>query len=202
MEISMIKRIKLVLLTLLFLSACSTESIKSDKPNVIVTLFPQYDMVRAIAQDKVNLELLLPSGVEPHSYEPTPNTIIKINESDLFIYTSDIMETWISSLLKQLNNKGPQVINTSIGVEFIQHEDDHGEEYDPHFWLDPNNAKIMAKNITEGLIEIDPDNSEFYQTNLNSYINELDKLDQEFIDLFDHVKLKKIIYKLIFSFFI
>lgn len=190
----MIKRIKLVLLTLLFLSACSTESIKSDKPNVIVTLFPQYDMVRAIAQDKVNLELLLPSGVEPHSYEPTPNTIIKINESDLFIYTSDIMETWISSLLKQLNNKGPQVINTSIGVEFIQHEDDHGEEYDPHFWLDPNNAKIMAKNITEGLIEIDPDNSEFYQTNLNSYINELDKLDQEFIDLFDHVKLKKIIY--------
>lgn len=195
------KTIITILLTLILLSGCSNIEAESDKPNVIVTLFPQYDMVRAIAKDKVNLEILLPAGVEPHSYEPTPNTIIRINESDLFVYTSDIMETWISNLFTELNDQGPIVVNSSNGVELITHleeehsdEEDHDEEYDPHFWLDPLNAKIMAENITAGLIEMDPENADFYQANANIYLSELDKLDQEFIDLFNRVKLNKIIY--------
>lgn len=195
------KMIITILLTLILLSGCSNIEAESEKTNVIVTLFPQYDMVRAIAKDKVNLELLLPAGVEPHSYEPTPNTIIRINESDLFVYTSDIMETWISNLFTELNDQGPIVVNSSNGVELITHledehsdEEDHDEEYDPHFWLDPLNAKIMAENITAGLIEMDPENADFYQANANIYLSELDKLDQEFIDLFNRVKLNKIIY--------
>lgn len=195
------KTIITILLTLILLSGCSNIEAESKKPNVIVTLFPQYDMVRAIAKDKVNLELLLPAGVEPHSYEPTPNTIIRINESDLFVYTSDTMETWISNLFTELNDQGPIVVNSSNGVELITHleeehsdEEDHDEEYDPHFWLDPLNAKIMAENITAGLIEMDPENADFYQANANIYLSELDKLDQEFIDLFNRVKLNKIIY--------
>lgn len=195
------KTIITILLTLILLSGCSNIEAESEKPNVIVTLFPQYDMVRAIAKDKVNLELLLPAGVEPHSYEPTPNTIIRINESDLFVYTSDIMETWISNLFTELNDQGSIVVNSSNGVELITHleeehsdEEDHDEEYDPHFWLDPLNAKIMAENITAGLIEMDPENADFYQANANIYLSELDKLDQEFIDLFNRVKLNKIIY--------
>jgi zinc transport system substrate-binding protein len=201
MENIMKKTIITILLTLILLSGCSNIEAESDKPNVIVTLFPQYDMVRAIAKDKVNLELLLPAGVEPHSYEPTPNTIIRINESDLIVYTSDIMETWISNLFTELNDQGPIVVNSSNGVELITHleeehsdEEDHDEEYDPHFWLDPLNAKIMAENITAGLIEMDPENADFYQANANIYLSELDKLDQEFIDLFNRVKLNKIIY--------
>ena len=201
MENIMKKTIITILLTLILLSGCSNIEAESEKPNVIVTLFPQYDMVRAIAKDKVNLELLLPAGVEPHSYEPTPNTIIRINESDLFVYTSDIMETWISNLFTELNDQGPIVVNSSNSVELITHleeedsdEEEHDEEYDPHFWLDPLNAKIMAENITAGLIEMDPENADFYQANANIYLSELDKLDQEFIDLFNRVKLNKIIY--------
>lgn len=191
------KYLNIVFISVLMLSGCTTVNIETDKPNVIVTLFPQYDMVRAIAQDKVNLEFLLPAGVEPHAYEPTPNTLIKINESDLFIYTSDDMETWISNLFNELDENGPIIINTSVGVELISHEDEHeGEEseLDPHYWLDPLNAKIMVVNVTNGLIEMDPDNKDFYQANSAKYLEELDALDQEFIDLFNRVKLNKIIY--------
>lgn len=195
------KYLNMVLISLLMLSGCTTVNIETDKPNVIVTLFPQYDMVRAIAQDKVNLEFLLPAGVEPHAYEPTPNTLIKINESDLFIYTSDEMETWISNLFNELDENGPIIINTSVGVELISHEDEHEHEHegeeselDPHYWLDPLNAKIMVVNVTNGLIEMDPDNKDFYQANSDKYLEELDTLDQEFIDLFNRVKLNKIIY--------
>lgn len=182
------------------LSGCTTVNVESDKPNVIVTLFPQYDMVRSIAQDKVNLEFLLPAGVEPHAYEPTPSTLIKINESDLFIYTSDDMETWISNLFNELDEDGPIIVNTSVGVELISHEEDGHEhedeesELDPHYWLDPLNAKIMVVNVTNGLIEMDPENKDFYQANSDKYLQELDTLDQEFIDLFSKVKLNKIIY--------
>ena len=191
------KYLNIVLISLLMLSGCSTVNIETEKPNVIVTLFPQYDMVRAIAQDKVNLEFLLPAGVEPHAYEPTPNTLIKINESDLFIYTSDDMETWISNLFNELNEQGPIIVNTSVGIELISHDDEHeGEEseLDPHYWLDPLNAKIMVENVTNGLIEMDPDNKDFYQANSDKYLQELDILDQEFIDLFSKVKQNKIIY--------
>lgn len=194
------KYLNIVFISILLLSGCTTVNVELDKPNVIVTLFPQYDMVRSIAQDKVNLEFLLPAGVEPHAYEPTPNTLIKINESDLFIYTSDDMETWISNLFNELDDKGPIIVNSSVGVELISHEEDeHGHEgeeseLDPHYWLDPLNAKIMVENVTNGLIEMDPENKEFYQANSEKYLQELDVLDNEFIDLFDRVKLNKIIY--------
>jgi zinc transport system substrate-binding protein len=193
--------LKIVVIGILFLSGCTTEVVINEKPNVIVTLFPQYDMVRSIAQDKVNVSLLLPAGVEPHAYEPSPSTIIDINEADLFVYTSDIMETWITNLFEQIGQDGPVVVDSSVGISLISHEhedehaeEEHEEEYDPHFWLDPLNAKIMVNNITAGLIEMDPSNTEFYQTNEKAYLLKLDELDSSLIDLFSRVQTNKIIY--------
>jgi len=192
--------LKIVLIGILFLSGCTSEVVITEKPNVIVTLFPQYDMVRSIAQDKVNVSLLLPAGVEPHAYEPSPSTIIDINESDLFVYTSDLMENWISNLFEQIGQEGPVIVDSSVGISLISHEDEpvgeevHEEEYDPHFWLDPLNAKIMVNNITDGLIKMDPNNSDFYQTNAQEYLLKLDELDASLIDLFNRVQTNKIIY--------
>jgi len=188
------KSLSVLTLLLLILSGCSESKITNDKPNVIVTLFPQFDMVRAIAQDKVNVSLLLPAGVEPHAFEPTPNTIIDINQSDLFIYTSDIMETWISQAFEELDDKGPIVIDSSVNVNLLTHNDEDGEEYDPHFWLDPINTKIMVENVLAGLIQVDPENTDFYQANANEYQLKLDELDNAYIDLFSRIKTNKIIY--------
>lgn len=188
------KSLSVLILFILLFSGCTSSNPTNDKLNVIVTLFPQYDMVRAIAQDKVNLSLLLPAGVEPHAYEPTPSTLIEINQSDLFIYTSDIMETWISHIFQDLTDKGPVVVDSSIGVNLLSHNDGDGDEYDPHFWLDPNNTKIMVANVLKGLIQIDPENTDFYQTNANNYLSKLDELDNAYIDLFSRVKTNKLIY--------
>ncbi|HET6784684.1 MAG TPA: zinc ABC transporter substrate-binding protein [Erysipelotrichaceae bacterium] len=188
------KSLSVLILFILFFSGCTSSNPSNDKLNVIVTLFPQYDMVRSIAQDKVNVSLLLPAGVEPHAYEPTPSTLIEINQSDLFIYTSDIMETWISHVFQDLTDKGPVVVDSSIGVSLLTHSDEDGEEYDPHFWLDPINTKIMVSNVLKGLIQIDPDNTEFYQTNADEYLSKLDELDDAYVDLFSRVKTNKLIY--------
>ena len=81
----------IVLCSLLGAAACSADG----KPKVIATLFPQYDFVRQVGGDRVNVRLLLPPGVEPHEFEPTPHDIIEINQADIFIYTNKYMEPWV-----------------------------------------------------------------------------------------------------------
>lgn len=109
------------------ISGC-TPTITSDKPVVMVSLFPQYDFVRAIAQDKVEVVLLLPPGVEPHAYEPTPATIIQIVEADLFIYTNELMEPWIAKIVENVKGDSLLLLDSSKGIGFIEHHHDHDED--------------------------------------------------------------------------
>ena len=66
---------------------------------VVATLFPQYDFARQIAGEHADVTLLLPPGVESHSYEPTPADIIMIGKADLFLYTGEYMEPWAEKIL-------------------------------------------------------------------------------------------------------
>ena len=92
------KRILVILLSLCVLTGCvnASVSVPSDKLKIVTTLFPQFDFARTIAGNLADVQLLLPPGSESHSYEPTPADIIAINEADLFIYTGDDMEAWVS----------------------------------------------------------------------------------------------------------
>jgi len=78
----------------IFASINFSQNQKSDssKISVVTTLFPLYDFAKNIGQDKVEVSLLLPPGVGPHSFEPRPSDILKINESDIFVYTGEFME--------------------------------------------------------------------------------------------------------------
>jgi zinc transport system substrate-binding protein len=168
---------------MLILNGCTPTQPENEKITVITSLFPQYDFVRQIAKDKVNVSLLLPAGVEPHSFEPTPQTIVSIGNADIFIYTNAMMEPWIEKVIDNVINDDLLIVESSLGIEYIEHaheeeehedeehedeheDEDHGE-LDPHVWLDPLNAKVMAQNILTALIEVDPQNSDFYQTNAN-----------------------------------
>ena len=79
---------------ILSLTGCNN-SAKNEKLNIVVTTFSTYDFVRQIAGDNVNLTCILNPGEDSHSFEPTPQDIININKSDLFIYVGGEMESWI-----------------------------------------------------------------------------------------------------------
>lgn len=209
-----------ILASLLLLVGCSNKDASNDggKIKVITSLFPQYDFVREIAKDKVEVTLLLPPGVESHSFDPTPSQIISITQSDLFIYTNKDMEPWIDKIVENVKGQRPIIVESSLGVSYIQgdhthsHDDnehshdeeehDHDEEehdheetlVDPHVWLDPLNAKIMVNNIVDSLVLVDPDNKDFYQENANQYLESLDALDQAFKTLFESTENDTIIY--------
>ena len=198
----MFKRLTVLILVLALLSACQTTVQVEDKPQIMVSLFPQYDIIRQIAQDKVEVELFLPAGSEPHSYEPSASTLMKIVEADLFVYSSDELEPWVKRLVEGNASENLIVLDASNGITLL--EADHGHEgededeeelaFDPHYWLDPQNMIIMSESVRDALIEIDPENEAFYIENANSYIASLKELDSNWQDLFDRAQLNQIIY--------
>ncbi len=189
----------------LSLFGCTTGNRKdSGKLKIVTTLFPQYDFARNIAKDKADIELLLPAGVESHSFDPTANDIISINKSDVFIYTGKYMEVWAEKLITDLDKDAVKIVDVSKGINLVkedeeeheddEHEDEHDHEYDPHIWTDPQNAKIMVDNITEALCEADKDNAEFYRKNAEEYKAQLDSLDNEFKSIVSESKHKELFF--------
>ena len=189
----------ILLVALLSLSGCtqSAEEAKpeDEKPLIIATLFPQYDFVRQVAVDKADVTLLLPPGVEPHSYEPTPRDIANIKKADLFVYTGALMEPWAERIIEAAQGTNLLIVDTSKGIELMDEEDhhehdhdydhDHDEDHDhhdgkdPHFWLDPILARLMVDHIVESLVEVDPDNEAYYRQNGEAYKQKLQELHEK-----------------------
>ena len=176
---------------------------RKDKLKIVATLFPQYDFAKEIAGKHAEVTLLLPPGVESHTYEPTPADIVKINAADMFIYTGKYMEQWAERIIASRSNKELEVIDVSSNIELSGMEDhdhdaddgshdhgdgggeDHGEHghghlYDPHIWTDPNNALVMVDNILAALNSADPAHAADYQKNAEALRKELRQLDADF----------------------
>jgi zinc transport system substrate-binding protein len=159
------------------------------KLTIVTTLFPLYEFAKAVAGDKAEVKLLLPPGVEPHSFEPKPDDMVRVSKADLVVYTNEFMEPWAVKMLKTIATK-PVIVDCSKGVALIKsgpeedagpaHEGEHHGGVDPHIWLDFTNAQIMVQNIADGLIAKDPANKAFYQANAQAYQQELKKLDQDY----------------------
>ncbi len=122
-----------------------SEISEGSKLKVVTTLFPNYDFAKRIGGEKAEVTLLLPPGVEPHSFEPTPKDITMINQSDLFVYTGEAMEPWAEKVAMQSQQAGVYVVDASEGIELKEHEhflgahdhDDHDhdatkEEHEDH----------------------------------------------------------------------
>lgn len=170
----------------------------SETPNIIATLFPQYDFARAIVGDKANIKMLLSPGTDSHDYDPTPSAVLEISKCDLFIYTGDNMETWAATLLANVDKRKVYVLDCTQGIEFKSSDDDHGHghdhELDPHVWTSPVNAKKMVENILDAICAVDAENAAFYKANAEAYVKRLDALDAEFRSTVANGKRKEIVF--------
>jgi len=185
-------------LTLLCLTGavlgCQKQQAREPEPGnkkltVVTTLFPLYDFARAVAGDKATIQLLLPPGVEPHSFEPKPEDMVRVSKADLVVYTNEYMEPWAVKMLQTIAAK-PVIVDASKGVALLKagpeeaaeqaHEGGRRGGMDPHIWLDFANAQTMVRNIADGLIAKDPANKDYYLANARAYQQELAQLDQEY----------------------
>lgn len=209
---------KIILITIGLILLCTGCSMPNqtveNKINVVCTVFPQYDFVREIAKDRVNVQMLLPPGGEAHSYEPSPKDIIALKEADLFIAIGGESEHWAMHLLEGSELKGtPTLLLADVVTTYAEevtegmegsghgHEhsekcdhDEHEAEFDEHIWTAPQNAVLMCRAISKALCEADPENTEFYQNNTDVYCNRLTDLDSEFKKAADDAKRNTVIF--------
>ncbi len=173
-----------------------------DKLKIVTTIFPQYDFARQITKDKAEITMLLAPGVESHSYEPTPQDIIKIQKSDAFIYVGGESDEWVKEILNSMDTSKMAVINLMDCVEPVKEEIVEGMEeegveeieYDEHIWTSPRNAVLITNKIAEELSRIDSKNAEEYKKNAADYVKELQKLDKDFQSIVDNGKRKTIAF--------
>lgn len=206
------------LLSVLGLSACNSStdtssSSSNDKISVVTTIFPQYDFVRQIAGDNVELTMLLPPGSESHSFEPTPQDIITIESCDVFIYVGGESDAWVDEILDSMDTSSMQIISMMGYVDVVEEEilegmetdEEHGNgtsdyddddevEYDEHVWTSLRNSESIVQAISDKLCEIDGNNAETYKTNTEVYIKELSALDAELKGIADNAKRKTIVF--------
>ena len=199
------------LLLSVILIACgtgTTDEATSDKINVLVTTPMLGDFVNEIGGENINLTILMPAEVDPHTYDPSPQDASKIADADIVFYVGLKYEP--SALIKLVENTSNEAaVLVEVGeeinpIEFSEeghkghddHDDEEGHEghghgsEDPHFWFDPARVAIAAELMMNQLIELDPSNSEAYKTAGEAYISELNELDSTVSALIETVPSK------------
>lgn len=208
-----------VIFMMTVLSACGKNQIQSSlnknngKINVVATIFPEYDFLHQIAGNHINLTMLLKPGAESHSYEPTPQDILNVQNSDLFIYVGGDSDAWVDSILESMDQSKMRIVTLMDCVDLVEEETVEGmepekeaadvvstaeagteaTEMDEHVWTSPKNAVFIVQKLCNELCEADPINSEDYKKNTENYINKLKDLDHQFQDVVDHSVRKEIV---------
>lgn len=152
-------------------------------PKVLVTETFLADIVQNVAGDRLKVDALIPLGVDPHGFEPTPRDVKKVADSSVLIVNGAGFEEFLDKLLQ---NAGGQrtVIEAAAGLKSRKPSadevaaDEHAGAGDPHFWLDPVSVIKYVENIRDGLSAADPAGAQLYATNAQTYIVKLQDLDK------------------------
>ncbi len=187
----------LALCLLLSLSACGAADGAADAEGqsnmsltVVTTLFPAFDFARELCAGRCEIVLLVPPGAETHSYEPTPQDLVRIESCDLLICNGGESETWLDTLLDGASG-GCAVLRMLDCVDALEEEHREGMqrlpgeegdelEYDEHVWTSPRNAALICRAICDRLCTLDAAGAEDYRRSCEEYCEKLDALDAAF----------------------
>lgn len=172
----------------LFLTSCTTSK-KNGNLNVVTSLNPNMNLIKYIAQDKINL-YNLPFNLSSHNFEAQPNDIKKIDEADVVFYNG----LGIDDNVLNFHKDKTKFVKTTEGTNLIELKDDNGNTiYDPHVWLSLKEYKIMGKNVLDKLVELDNENKDFYIRNYDDFVIRIDSIYDLYRRDFDTLINKKFV---------
>lgn len=189
----------LLVFPLIFLLTSCTINTNKTKPVISVSIIPQKYFVEKIAGDNFDINVLIPPGASPATYDLTPAQIIEMTKSKIYFKIGHIEfeKNWLDNIsleYPQLN-----IIDNSIGIDLLENgNNDNGHHHgfiEPHTWMKPENVKIIANSIYEAILKLDKENETFYTNNFNLFISEIDSLHRKlFLQLQDVQSRNFIIY--------
>ncbi len=190
----------------LLLCGCSTASLKDDsRLKLTVTIFPIYDWVKEImgsAFEDADVTLLLDSGVDMHSYQPSAADIVTISESDLFVYVGGESDFWAEEAIEQNPNEDMTSVSllNILGDAALDETEPDGSVSegtavkDEHVWLSIQNAILFCNSIADQLCTLDPQNADIYKNNLSVYIEKLKAMDSRYAEAIDSASVKTLVF--------
>jgi ABC-type Zn uptake system ZnuABC Zn-binding protein ZnuA len=165
-----------------FLTACQSKPAGVHALRVLAVETFMADITQNVAGDRLKVEALMPLGADPHSFEPTPQDVARVAESDVLIVNGAGFEKFLAPLLQNAGGQR-QVVEASAGLTPRVPRTSEGAsigddpEGDPHFWLNPINTIHYVENIRDGLSQADPAGKDIYARNAQAYIAQLNDLD-------------------------
>ena len=189
------KKIVLIALISLF-NTISFAEIK-----VVTTTTVIYDLVKEIGKEKVKVDYICRGDQDPHFLEILPSNMLKLRNAELVFKIGLGLEMWLQQIIDGSRNDKLKLIDLSKDIEKKEvptgkidaSQGDVHPYGNPHYWLDPENAKIMAKNICEALSDESLDNAEYFKKNLDDYTAKLNSKIVEWKTKMSNLKGKPII---------
>lgn len=202
--------ISIFLILALTASLCgcaSAPAVDPDRLSVVTTIFPEYDWVMNVLGDRAeraDVTMLLDSGVDLHSFQPTADDLIRISRCDLFIYVGGASDEWVEDALKEATNKDMivldllEILGDAAKEEEIREgmeaEAEEEAEFDEHIWLSLKNAAVLVNAIRDALCGIDAENTAAYSANASAYTEKLNALDGRYQEAVDAAAVKTVLF--------
>lgn len=192
-----------ILCAALLLSALACGSVQKNdgRPVVICTIFPQYDFVRQIAGERVDLRMLCKPGSEVHGFDPSMNEMSDIIGCDLFVYVGGETDRWVDGFLetngKDVNAVALIDLVDTVDEELVAGMQGEAEEEtapDEHVWTSPRNAIRIVEGLTDALCALLPDEADAMRANADAYKTELQTLDSAFHAVMDGAKRRTVVF--------
>lgn len=197
------RTLKPILILLLFLTSimygCQAQSQETTSQEmtaqVTVSILPQAYFIERISGDLIAVNVMVGPGEEAHTYEPKPEQMRALAESQVFFTIGlEYEAVWVPRFLDI--NPNLNFVDMAKDIERLPLSSDHdhheeGEEnhdyedeegLDPHVWLSPENGRIIAKNTLEALSDLMPDASDKFQENFDALIADIDSVDTRIND--------------------
>lgn len=155
-----------------------------EKLKVSTSIYPLQYVTTRIGGDHTEVINIVPTGVEPHDFEPTAKDMVALSNTNLFVYNGSGFELWVDKAVEGLDKTKTTVVNTTEGLELLHakevHEEEHEHgEFDPHVWLDPTLLKAQAEKVKNALVQTDQAHSVDYEKNFEQLSADLDLLDKD-----------------------
>ena len=170
----------------LLLWACNQSAGPSGKLLVVTSFYPLYEFTREVAGPSAQVVSLVPSGAEPHNWEPSPQDLRRIRDARLFIYNGAGFEPWVAKLVQDAALSGTLMVRASEGIPLLpagSSSDEGARDHaapDPHVWLDPLLAESMVETIRTALVKVDAAHAVPYTENAQAVTAKLQALHEAF----------------------
>lgn len=176
-----------IILSLIVTGCRNTEKSKNEKTTITVSIEPQRYFVEQIAGDKIDVKTLVPQGAKPETYDMTPAQLVQLSKSQAYFMMGFIgfERSWVSKYSDE--HPHTNIINMSEGIKPIVTDHDTcgdgietfaNEFIEPHTWMSVKNAKLIYKNVLQGLILVDQENKDYYTNRYDSIMEDLNRFDK------------------------